>query len=145
MLAVDRNHEALASLRSNCTQSGIATDGSTTVDVLHCDLEGETWPLTTDVYGFWDVIVVTHYLYRPFLDVLPTLLAPGATLVYETFSAGNACYGKPSNPDFLLRPGELSVFARRHGLQVVSFEEGYVEQPQPAMIQRLCAHGGLAA
>ena len=28
-------------------------------------------------------------------------------LIYETFMAGNEKFGKPSNPNFLLRPGEL--------------------------------------
>jgi SAM-dependent methyltransferase len=34
-------------------------------------------------------------------------LAPGGVLIYETFMLGNERFGKPSNPQFLLRPGEL--------------------------------------
>jgi hypothetical protein len=58
-------------------------------------------------------------------------------LIYETFMLGNERYGRPSNPEFLLRPGELlSAFA---GLHVVGFEQGIVGMPKPALIQRLCA------
>jgi hypothetical protein len=57
--------------------------------------------------------------------------------MYETFMAGNERYGKPSNPAFLLRPGELlEAFA---ALTVAGFEQGLVEWPKKAVIQRLCA------
>ena len=34
-------------------------------------------------------------------------LAPDGVLIYETFALGNERFGRPRNPDFLLRPGEL--------------------------------------
>ena len=39
-------------------------------------------------------------------------LATGGVLLYETFAAGNETVGRPSRPDFLLRPGELLEAAR---------------------------------
>ena len=58
-------------------------------------------------------------------------------LVYETFMLGNERFGKPSNPAFLLHPGELlKAFA---GLTVVAFEQGATEK---AVVQRLCAIRG---
>jgi hypothetical protein len=68
-------------------------------------------------------------------------LAPGGVLVYETFAAGNDLFGKPSNPDFLLRPGELLQHAAAGGLRVLAFEDGFTARPKPAMVQRLCAAG----
>jgi hypothetical protein len=62
-------------------------------------------------------------------------------LVYETFMQGNERYGRPSNPDFLLRPGELAD-AWRGRLEVVAFEQGRVERPKPAVVQRVCALRG---
>jgi hypothetical protein len=59
-------------------------------------------------------------------------------LIYETFMVGNERFGKPSNPAFLLRPGELLDVVRRR-LTVVAFEQGEVGLPRPAMVQRLCA------
>jgi hypothetical protein len=63
-------------------------------------------------------------------------------LIYETFMAGNERYGKPSNPDFLLRPGELlEAFA---GLGVVAFEQGTLAGPRGAVVQRICVIRGAA-
>ena len=63
-------------------------------------------------------------------------LAEGGVLIYETFMLGNERYGRPSNPAFLLRPGELrESFAE---LRIEGYEEGPVATPKPAMIQRLC-------
>jgi hypothetical protein len=51
---------------------------------------------------------------------------------------GNEALGRPSNPAFLLRPGELLEVLRER-LTVVAFEQGRVEAPKPALIQRVCA------
>ena len=59
-------------------------------------------------------------------------LRPGGVLLYETFADGNQTVGKPSRPDFLLRPGELIDVADRARLVVLAYEHGYVEQPKPA-------------
>jgi SAM-dependent methyltransferase len=103
------------------------------------NLEDLSWPLTGSVFS---AIVVTNYLYRPHWDELPKMLQKDGVLIYETFALGNGDFGKPSNPNFLLNPGELLTFASRHGLQVVAYEDIYVEQPKPAMVQRLCAVKG---
>jgi hypothetical protein len=65
-------------------------------------------------------------------------LAEGGVLLYETFAAGNERFGKPSNPDFLLRPGELLEAVRGH-LRVTAYEDLQVDAPAPAMVQRICA------
>jgi hypothetical protein len=59
-------------------------------------------------------------------------------VLYETFMLGNERFGRPSNPDFLLRPGEL-LEAFGSALTVVAFEQGIVDQPRPAAIQRIAA------
>ena len=97
------------------------------------DIENAPWPLAGRRF---DAVVVTNYLWR---DLLPTLidsLADGGVLLYETFSVGNASVGKPSNPDFLLRPGKLLQAAR--GLRVVAFEEGFLSAPE-RFVQRIAA------
>lgn len=55
----------------------------------------------------FDIVVVVHYLHRPSFPRLLGALAPGGVLVYETFTAAQASRGRPTNPDFLLEPGEL--------------------------------------
>ena len=103
------------------------------------NLEGDEWPLLDSEFS---AIIVTNYLYRAHLDQLPTMLQKEGVLIYETFALGNGVFGKPSNPNFLLNPGELLAFAARHGLKVLAYEDIYVDQPKPAMVQRLCAVKG---
>ena len=127
VLAVDREPAALACI------------DHPQVTTLQLDLEQTYWPLTEAQYGRWDAIVVTNYLHRPHLDQLPALLNDGGILLYETFAVGNEAFGRPSNPDFLLRHGELLELARRHGLQVIGYRDTQVSAPKPAMVQSLCA------
>jgi SAM-dependent methyltransferase len=100
------------------------------------NLEQEIWPLEN---GKFSGIVVTNYLYRPHLDRLPEMLQPNGVLIYETFAQGNEQLGRPSNPNFLLKTGELLALAGRHGLKVLAYEDIYQAEPKPAMVQRLCA------
>jgi SAM-dependent methyltransferase len=133
VLAVDRDAGALELLTQS--KSGLA------IQVEQLDLEGLVWPLA-DRSGLFDAVVVTNYLYRPYLDLLPDLLAEGGVLIYETFTHGNAAFGKPSNPDFLLQTGELLDFAARQGLHILAYSDLYQAQPKPAMVQGLCAVKG---
>jgi hypothetical protein len=81
---------------------------------------------------------VVNYLHRPLLPTLLDALEPGGVLIWQTFARGNERFGRPSNPDFLLRPGEL-LDAVRGRLTVVAYEHGEVTAPRPAVIQRICA------
>jgi 2-polyprenyl-3-methyl-5-hydroxy-6-metoxy-1,4-benzoquinol methylase len=100
------------------------------------DLELQTWPLEGRQF---EGIVATNYLYRPHLDQLPQMLSPGGVLIYETFAQGNEAFGKPSNPNFLLKTGELLALAASHGLKIIAYEDIYQASPKPAMLQRICA------
>lgn len=125
--AVDRNAEALAVLADI---PGIHT--------LQADLEGGAWPY----YGrAFDGVVVTNYLFRPLMPLLFNLLEEGGVLIYETFMSGNELLGKPANPAFLLRPGELLNLTHKR-FTVVAFEQGQVDAPHPAVIQRICVKRG---
>lgn len=126
VLALDRDPAALA---------GAAGQGITT---LAFDLEDPAlaWPFGA---GRFAAIVVTNYLHRPLFAQLAASLRDDGLLIYETFSLGNEAFGKPSNPAFLLEHGELLAVASAHGLKPIAYEDGYVEGPKPAMVQRLCA------
>jgi len=54
-------------------------------------------------------VVVVHYLHRALFPALKNALRPGGLLVYETFTRAQAQRGRPTNPDFLLEPGELKT------------------------------------
>lgn len=109
--------------------------GTSGVTTRLADLEGGPWPYFGRQF---DGIVVTNYLWRPLMPQLMACLAEGGTLIYETFMAGNERFGKPSNPEFLLRPGELIDLVHKR-FTIVAFEQGEVEHPWPAVVQRICA------
>jgi SAM-dependent methyltransferase len=123
--AVDRDVSALADLldRPDAT-------------ILAVDLEdGKPWPLGGQRFAG---IVVTNYLHRPLLPDIVAGVAAGGCLIYETFAVGNERFGKPSNPDFLLRPGEL-LDAVRDQLTVIAYENLEIAEPKAAMVQRIAA------
>ena len=129
---IDRDAAALSGL------SGVAT-------TLVADIEGGPWPLPAG--AVFDAVVVTNYLYRPLWPQLLAAVAPGGRLIYETFAVGNETVGKPSNPAFLLAPGEL-LDAVRGRLRVIAYEDGFVASPKNAYVQRICAvrePGGVTA
>ncbi|WP_087722925.1 class I SAM-dependent methyltransferase [Pandoraea sp. PE-S2T-3] len=124
--AIDRDADALATLA--------ALPG---VTALQADLEGAAWPLPDE--AVFDVVIVTNYLYRPLLARIAACVAPGGVLLYETFAQGNERFGKPSNPLFLLAPGELLDVARAANLRVAAYEDVTLAAPRAACVQRLCA------
>lgn len=107
-------------------------------EVVRADLEGAPWPLGGRRFG---TVLVANYLHRPLFPHLLAALAPGGVLLYETFAQGNEAYGRPRNPDFLLRPNELLAAFQGH-LTVVAYEHGLDVRPRPAVRQRLCALNG---
>jgi SAM-dependent methyltransferase len=122
---VDRDGEAIDSLH------GVG-------EVICADIESGPWPFAGRSF---DAVVVTNYLWRPLLPTVVASVAPGGVLLYETFAAGNETVGRPSRPDFLLRPGELLGVC--DGLRVVAIEDGFLPDP-PRYVQRIAAARTLA-
>lgn len=107
------------------------------IEIIEADLETPAgWPLGERRFAG---IVVTNYLHRPLFPALVRALLPDGVLIYDTFASGNERFGRPSNPAFLLRPGELLEIARDAGLVVRAYEHGEVGEPHPAVIQRIAA------
>jgi SAM-dependent methyltransferase len=104
------------------------------VDTRVVDLEGGGWPYWGQQFAG---VVVTNYLHRPLVPLLLDILSFGGVLIYETFALGNAQFGKPSNPAYLLQPGEL-LEAARNRLRVIAYEDVVVSEPRPAAVQRMC-------
>lgn len=106
------------------------------IEIVAADLEGgAAWPLPGRTFGG---VVVTNYLYRPLFPPLLDALTPGGVLLYETFMVGNERFGRPSNPDFLLKDGELLDLVRGR-FSVVAYEARLVSEPRMAMVQRIAA------
>ena len=138
VLAVDRDPAALAEAAARATLQH-------PIEILCIDLEKDD-PAVAGLLQpeTFAGIVVTNYLYRPMLPALFASLIDGGLLIYETFAAGNGEFGKPSNPAFLLQPGELlaACNAVPFAMHLLAFEDGYSAFPRPAMLQRLCALRG---
>lgn len=132
VMAVDRDLSKLGELRHAPGLTAVGTD-------LEADLaRGTPLPFAGQTF---DLVVVTNYLHRPLLPSLVAAVAPGGLLLYETFAAGNARFGRPSNPDFLLKPGELLDVVRGK-LRVLAYETLEVRRPKPAALQRIAAKNG---
>jgi SAM-dependent methyltransferase len=130
---VARGHAVTGVDRSAGAIHAVASLG----EAVEADIENGPWPLLAGgALREFDAVVVTNYLWRPLFDCILRSLAPGGVLIYETFASGNETVGKPSRPDFLLRPGELlEAFVP---LRMVAFEDGF--QGAPArFVQRLAA------
>jgi SAM-dependent methyltransferase len=123
---VDRDAAALASLPDVARQ-------------IAADIESGPWPLAGERF---DAVVVTNYLWRALWPALRASLADGGVLIVETFAQGNEAFGKPANPNFLLRPGELLEVCQ--GLQVVAYEDGVLDPPL-RRVQRVVAVHAQAA
>jgi len=102
--------------------------------LIEVDLElGRPWPFAET----FDAIIVTNYLYRPGFENIVIHCKPNGVLICQTFMTGNEAYGKPSNPDFLLKENELkNAFTK--DFETISFEQGYKDSPKPAVIQSYC-------
>lgn len=108
--ALDRDAAALESLRDVAT-------------IVAADIESGAWPLAGRRFG---AVVVTNYLWRPLWPALLASVADDGVLICETFSTGQASIGRPSNPEFLLAPGELLQAVG--GLRVVAYEDGFGDE-----------------
>ena len=136
-LFLARGHGVVALDRDTARLADLA--GAPGLEVIEADLEdGGPFPLAGRQFAG---IVVANYLHRPLFPALIAALGPGGALIYETFARGNARFGKPSNPDFLLEPGELLEAVRGH-LRVIAYEDLIVDRPRPAAVQRICAVRG---
>lgn len=119
----DNNDAALSEVEEVINQSGVA--GSTWLVDLE---EPGTEPLAKLSF---DAILVFNYLHRPLFDGIKAALRPGGLIFYETFTVKQRQFGRPSNPDFLLEPGELkAVF---EGWELLHEFEGEMSNPQRAV------------
>ncbi len=106
------------------------------LEIVAADLEGEApWPLPGRRFG---AVIVTNYLHRPLIPTLLDSLSAGGVLIYETFMQGNERFGKPGNPDFLLKDGELLEWVRGR-FSVIAYEARMISEPRMAMVQRIAA------
>jgi SAM-dependent methyltransferase len=133
-LFLDRGHHVVGVDRYNAGVIDLL--GRPDFELIETDLESDgKWPLQGRKFA---AVIVTNYLYRPLFPALIDAVAPDGCLIYETFAVGNERHGRPSNPDFLLAPGEL-LDAVAGRMSVVAYEHGLIERSRRSVVQRICA------
>jgi tellurite methyltransferase len=95
---VDRDRATLDRLQNQAGRLGVA------LKTWEFDLEADGADLGD---ARFDLVLVARFLHRPLFPALVRAVAPGGTVIYETFLTGQAERGHPKNPAFLLQPGEL--------------------------------------
>jgi len=74
----------------------------------------------------YSAVVTFNYLHRALFEQLKDSVISGGLVIYETFNVDQAKFGRPSNPDFLLKKGELnSIF---NDWRIIHSFEGIVEK-----------------
>lgn len=102
------------------------------------DLEkGQSDPLAGMQF---DAILVFNYLHRPLMNAIGRAIKSGGLLFYETFTTAQREFGRPSNPDFLLRPGELREFFV--DWEILQYFEGERDNPQRAVASLIARKPG---
>ena len=126
VISLDINKEKIYKLNSNKL-----------IFPIQIDIEkSNAWPFTNKVFN---TIIVTNYLYRPIFQNIINSIKLGGTLLYETFSIENSNFGKPNNPNYLLKPQELLNLAKKNNLEIVNYEEIIIQQPIKKALQRIHA------
>ncbi len=128
----DRSQEVLKGAQQLAREVGV------TIELWEIDLEQEDEnPLPEDAYG---LILVFRYLHRPLMPCIGKALKQGGILIYETFTVEQRRFGKPNNPDFLLKAGELSGYFG--DWEIIHYFEGIKENPKRAVAQIVCRKSG---
>jgi SAM-dependent methyltransferase len=128
VICCDKFREVLGRARRSAAENGV------TIDFWQVDLEREGInPLPEDFYGG---ILVFRYLHRPLIFSMRKALKKGGILIYETFTVEQPKFGKPHNPDFLLRPRELYEWFG--DWEIIHSFEGIKDNPKRAVAQIVC-------
>jgi len=127
VIFADRSGDALTEARKSAEEKGLKAL------FWEVDLETGTNPLKEEYYR---AILVFRYLHRPLIPCIKKGIRKGGILIYETFTTEQTKYGRPHNPDYLLKPRELANWFR--DWQIIHYFEGLLDNPQRAMARIVC-------
>jgi SAM-dependent methyltransferase len=124
----DRSSKALDQAKRTSERWGIP------IHLWQVDFEtGDVDPLPKDHFG---AVLVFRYLHRPLFSPIRESLKSGGLLLYETFTTGQSRFGRPRNPAFLLKPGELGEAFQ--GWDTIFAFEGILKNPKREVAQIVC-------
>jgi tellurite methyltransferase len=132
VILIDRSADRLEDARQLARNAGVEAD------MRPMDLEQENAdPLEGLAAGG---ILVFRYLHRPLIPAIQRSIRAGGILMYETFTRDQQRFGKPRNPDHLLKPLELRGWFQ--DWEVLHYFEGVKENPPRAVAQIVCRQAG---
>ena len=73
----------------------------------------------------YDVMICFNYLHRPLIPKIKDALRIGGMIVYETYIVDQTRFGKPRNPNHLLKRNELLNMFR--DFRCLRYREGIIE------------------
>lgn len=115
---VDMSPEAVNTALESAEKVGV------TIRAQVADLEGNYYIEK----GAYDVIICFNYLQRSLISQIKDGLRQGGIVVYETFIIDQVQFGKPKNPDYLLRHNELLNMFR--DFRCLRYREGVIKGPR---------------
>lgn len=120
-------------------RSDIALDGIRH-QISENRLPARTWQVDLEQAGInpfadqvFSAIICFRYLHRPLFPDLLKAVEPGGLVIYETFTIANRRFGRPNNPDFLLKPNELKTWF--DNWELLHYYEGIQHDPDRAIAQ----------
>jgi len=128
VILADRSEEAL----SKAKEAAAGVQGKVSIWKVDLEIPGRN-PLKEEAYS---AILVFRYLHRPLMPCIRKALRTGGFLLYSTYTLDQAQFGKPRNPDFLLKPGELMEWFK--DWQILHRFEGIQENPRRAVAEIVC-------
>jgi len=128
VICCDKSPTALARAHGAAGRLGVE------IQTWQVDLEQENTNQLPD--AAYRGILVFRYLHRPLIPAIQRAVMPRGLVMYETFTIHQPAFGKPHNPDYLLRPGELLSWFR--DWRILHFFEGLRSDPQRAVAQLVC-------
>ncbi len=132
VILCDVSEETLARAGTLAAEKGVAAR------LWKVDLEKEGInPLAEEEYA---VMLVFRYLHRPLIPCIRKGLKKQGLLVYETFTRDQLRFGKPHNPNYLLKPGELKGWFS--DWEIIYYDEGIKPAPERAVAQIVCRKPG---
>lgn len=88
--------------------SSVAIDQLQNIANIHAmEVDFDSYTLPKNSYH---IIVCTYYLERKLFPQIVEALKPNGILIFETFLHHGENERAPSNPDFILQPGELEAY-----------------------------------
>ena len=111
---VDVSPESVSAALSASGKAGV------TIKAQVVDLESG-YQIANDSY---EVVICFNYLQRSLIPQIKDGLRRGGMVVYETFIVDQAQFGKPTNPDYLLKHNELLEMFR--DFRCLRYREGII-------------------